>query len=1010
MEKRRMPHDPEQLQITRDRITSVFQYLKALDQLRNPAKRLLREQPWVLYFKDLPDHPSIRKGVLSEARPEKPSKDKAEEIALVSEDDFILKVRRPKLTSAPKPPKEIVDWAKEGWDAIDGQIETFPSRNETDENGETYLVAFEDDPERPRLLEEWKKARDRWVINEHPARKSSKIFENLYELYGRIEREAERAELVLGDGVLNWQRPEGGIHHPVLLQRLQIEFNPGVPEFILREADFRVELYSALFLSMSDVDGKAVGKIREELEKGPYHPLDGDSTSGFLKRLVAYLSAKGEFVEDGEPSGWEDYPRLGRSPAVFLRTRTLGYSTALDSILEDIKKKESFPPSLVNIVGIDGSSSRRIQGHEDQLPNPPLALANEDEDVLLSKAANPEQLQIAKQLSRHGCVLVQGPPGTGKTHTIANLVGHLLAQGKSALITSHTTKALRVLRKQVVPDLQALCVSVLENDLESRKQLESSVQTIVERISASNADLLEKKALALKKRRKDLLEELAKTRLELFKARAGEYESIVIAGQAFSPSDAAKHVKEGAEQDAWIPEPVSAGVPLPLSPSEMLELYESNKTLDNEDEDELSESLPPLSELLSPDDFEQLVNERQRLERKNLRLRAELWEETGNDRHPDEIDGLLQRLRSCVKLLQEADGWKIAAINAGRTGQTHREVWDNLIRLVESVCEEATRAEEALLKYGPTLPADHELADQLRILDQIISHLEKRGRFDWLTLFANRDWKVLLGKLKVAGTQPRRTEHFHALRAAAQLRLSRQTLMIRWENQMVPLGGPGFSKLGEHPESICAQFTQLLRDCLDWHEKIWTPLEKGFSDIGFRWWDLLKEVPPNLAQHGDLLRLRDAAVQLAPPIFESRLDLLRWNRLEATLRKISNCLTLTGRNGVSPVISRLSEAAIGFDVPLYKAAYIRLAQLHEKRSAMERRRDLLRRLEAAAPAWASAIRTRQKPHDNQTLPGNPNSAWVWRQLHSELEARAKTSITQIQEKIEQLNNNTTHAN
>jgi len=39
---------------------------------------------------------------------------------------------------------------------------------------------------------------------------------------------------------------------------------------------------------------------------------------------------------------------------------------------------------------------------------------------------------------------VQGPPGTGKTHTIGNLVGHLLAQGKSVLVTSHTTKALRM--------------------------------------------------------------------------------------------------------------------------------------------------------------------------------------------------------------------------------------------------------------------------------------------------------------------------------------------------------------------------------------------------------------------------------------------------------------------------------------------------------------------------------------------------------------------------------------
>ena len=74
-----------------------------------------------------------------------------------------------------------------------------------------------------------------------------------------------------------------------------------------------------------------------------------------------------------------------------------------------------------------------------------------EENVLLSKPANPEQIRIAQQLEKHGGVLVQGPPGTGKTHTIGNLIGHLLAQGKSVLVTSHTTKALRMVRNHIVP-------------------------------------------------------------------------------------------------------------------------------------------------------------------------------------------------------------------------------------------------------------------------------------------------------------------------------------------------------------------------------------------------------------------------------------------------------------------------------------------------------------------------------------------------------------------------------
>ena len=51
-------------------------------------------------------------------------------------------------------------------------------------------------------------------------------------------------------------------------------------------------------------------------------------------------------------------------------------------------------------------------------------------------------------------VVVQGPPGTGKTHTIANLVTDLLAHGKRVLITSHTARALQVLRDKLPEELR----------------------------------------------------------------------------------------------------------------------------------------------------------------------------------------------------------------------------------------------------------------------------------------------------------------------------------------------------------------------------------------------------------------------------------------------------------------------------------------------------------------------------------------------------------------------------
>jgi hypothetical protein len=466
--------DAEKLRVARDKLTRVFRYLEALNQHRNPAKRQIREQPWNLRLRDLPEHPSIQRGAAkdSSSKTKNGNSQSAEDVA-----NYVLKVQRPWLTRAPEPPEEIATWLEDGWDDPSNALAAKQTLEESEKSAEQRVVKFADDPARTASLERWKLLRNEWVKTEKPARAAMKIFESFYALFGRIDREAERVDLVLGDGILSWRRTDGGIYHPILLQRLQLQFDASVPEFTLLEADHPVELYSALFQSMNEVDGRAIGRCREELEEGGFHPLINGSTSGFLKRLAVQLSPRGEFLEDRAPDAEVDDPCIGRDPVLFLRSRTLGFAAAIENILADLRTREDLPWSLLNIVGEESP----IPDAGDANPSA-SGFAQTEGEVLLSKPANPEQIRIAQQLEENGGVLVQGPPGTGKTHTIGNLVGHLLAQGKSVLVTSHTTKALRMVRHHIVPELRPLCVSVLESDLDSRKQLESAVGSIAERL------------------------------------------------------------------------------------------------------------------------------------------------------------------------------------------------------------------------------------------------------------------------------------------------------------------------------------------------------------------------------------------------------------------------------------------------------------------------------------------------------------------------------------------------
>src|SRR5467141_3394230 len=985
--------DAAKLRIARDKLTRVFRYLEALNQHRNPAKRQLREQPWSLRLRDLPEHASIQLGGAKSLKTKNGSGEDSE----LGGSNYVLKAQRPRLTRPPEPPEEIAAWLEDGWDDPSSAFAVRPALEESEISAAPTIVSFTDDAARTASLERWKLLRDEWAKTEKPARAAMKIFETLYALYGRVDREAERVELVLGDGILSWSSAEGSIYHPILLQRLQLQFNAAVPEFTLSEADHPVELYSALFQSMSDVDGRAIGRCREELEQEGFHPLINGATSGFLKRLVVQLSPRGELLEDRAPAGEANDPQIGRDPLLFLRSRTLGFAAAIEGILADLRTREDLPWSLLNIVG-------------EESPIPDAGDANLSPistqtggEVLLSKPANPEQIRIAQQLEEHGGVLVQGPPGTGKTHTIGNLVGHLLAQGKSVLVTSHTTKALRMVRHHIVPELRPLCVSVLESDLDSRKQLESAVGSIAERFSRADAGALETEAKQLEAQRLDLLKKLDEIRNQLSEARADEYRDVVLRGKSWAPADAARKAAQEKDTCSWIPGPVAAVAPLPLSPGELADLYRTNASVSREDENELSGHLPELHDLPGPEEFDAAVNEQNRLGMEDLDFRSDLWQSQAPQGSADDLQSLIVNLAHAVEPLSGKDKWKLAAVYAGKYGDAYRQPWDQLVGFVRRVHREAANTQESFVKFGPQISGDSSLEDQERAAGEILSHLENGGKLGSFTLLTHKSWSQFIEQTRVNSARPRLPEHFHALRQLSRLKSLRRDLASRWDRQVAPLGTPHSNEMGEEVEKTLIQFCDSIEDCLGWHEHTWLPLQQQLEDLGFRWEKFLAEQPAVVGSDGELVRIGLAVTDSLSPVLDSRFKKLKLLQLNEELRDLKNRLKLAARLAKSSkVIAQLVETVKDENSSGYRSAYERLLELKSRQADLDLRRALLAKLETAAPAWAGAIRNRTGVHGRGEPPRDPAAAWTWRQLNDELDRRASVSLEALQVKSEQL--------
>jgi very-short-patch-repair endonuclease len=209
--------------------------------------------------------------------------------------------------------------------------------------------------------------------------------------------------------------------------------------------------------------------------------------------------------------------------------------------------------------------------------------------------------------------------------------------------------------------------------------------------------------------------------------------------------------------------------------------------------------------------------------------------------------------------------------------------------------------------------------------------------------------------------------------------------------------------MGTEIEKGAIQFCRPIRDCLAWHSQTWSPIEKQVRETGFLWDKFLSEQPIAVGEDGELVRLRKAVEDSFPPILAARCDHLKWTEINQRLAGLREHLASAMRSFPdSRAIASLREAVDALDSRAYRRAHTRLQELHELRSSLQRRNILLAQLEAAAPAWAAAIRARRGAHASATVPGDPAHAWTWRQIQDELDRRASVSIDELQTSIERV--------
>ena len=328
-----------------------------------------------------------------------------------------------------------------------------------------------------------------WAKQDRTLQQVQNIYNQLYTMYQSHQRLGEQYEVVMAFGLLAWNSSRSGhIRRHILVCDALLSFdavqglisvtgNPNGlelrPEVDMLEPADRPQL-------------REMELIQQQITEVQNTVWDKAFLSDLPKAFVnAIAHDRGEFkMTLGRNLPVGDVPRIDLAPALILRKRSQrGYIRLLNEIQKAIEESDEVPGGIREMIDPETAEAARQeriyaerQSHTDvecfdtspdqrSLGTPPPDL--KDPEIYFPLPSNKEQYEIAARLRYGRGVLVQGPPGTGKTHTIANLICHLLAQGKRVLVTSETPRGLQSLQSKFhgpAAPIAELCVVLLGND------------------------------------------------------------------------------------------------------------------------------------------------------------------------------------------------------------------------------------------------------------------------------------------------------------------------------------------------------------------------------------------------------------------------------------------------------------------------------------------------------------------------------------------------------------------
>jgi hypothetical protein len=767
-----------------------------------------------------------------------------------------------------------------------------------------------------------------------------------------VQKQGEIVELVLGLGLLDWPGSKDkspSIRRHTITARVDLNFDPAAGVIRLEPAADGAQLRIEDDMLEAELRPERghYASLEEQLKAIDDEIWDRPTMFQAIKSWAEALHAHSEWCSDLQPAvGTIDKPTVSFAPALILRKRTqAGMVRIYDTMIDQLSgNPEEIPPGWGGL----------IDDRDDHDDPEPSSMSSEGaggapgnlQEIYFPLPANREQHRIVEAINRRRGVLVQGPPGTGKSHTIANLICHLLAAGKRVLITAETGRALRVLKDKLPENIQGLCVSLLGQGGDAFAELNTSVHAITSRFASWSPGAYDGRIAEIDQELAAARRLLAQIETELLSLRAAETLPHALMNGTYqgTASAIAERVAEERNCFGWLQLPLEATETPAVSARDLLQWLSIRRTYSDEQVADAKLRIVDSRSLLSPEIFCAAVNAEQESRQAFEQVREVRNHPSyrsiaaGNPEQRAKLERVLRELNGRREdLRRRGYSWMADALAEGFVGRQAR--WRALFDQFQTLISQIDQLLETLDSSSITMPPDRELRCVRADAEAAINYLKAGGkwrRFGIVTPKALKKRTYLRDQITVDGQPAHAVIHLSTVCTHIDIDLAFHALQEAWADY------GGLPRATERRISLAAIKEQVegLGDALSHIQDCLQLGREGNRDMPvFPAPDWLNGEAEHLLEI-----IKTAAIQeqqqLATEKFTSGVRLLRATR---------------DLHDTHPVVTALLDAVEDRDVRSYSEAYELLVKVEQTRIDHNLRQDLESALATAVPGLVDAV-------------------------------------------------------